>query len=216
MTSDLMRKLEQVAHDSRARFFPESHGEIAIVSFDGGETNYYAKFERERYMVYRESRGHPTMQGDFADLDHALMLISLLADDGFDSEPQTLRDTVHMIEADPSITDGQLAAIINRHIDPRFYSLGATLNANSVWLRVDARSHDVMYRDPTGTDGVISSSSVTDDYNMRAYDVLVVCNYAWKVQYAWKRILDWGFAPDDPQLTPILRRVLVLEEPTEP
>ena len=70
-----------------------------------------------------------------------------------------------------------------------------------------------MYRDPAGSDGVILSYSVSDGEDSRAYDVGVVCNYAWNLQYAWRRILDWGFAPDDPQLTPILHRVMGVDTP---
>ena len=213
MTGDLMRKLEQVAHGRRAKFFPEIHGKIAVVSAGMGEIEYYAKSERGRYVVYKAERGVSSPEGDVADVDHAILLIGLLADDGTMHRPDEIVNIVHVIEGDSSITDGQLAAIIDRHIDPRFYSLGAARNSNGVWLRVGPQSHDVMYRDPDGTDGVISSDTVTDAYDMRAYDVAVVCNYAWCLQYAWRRILDWGFAPDDPQLTPILHLVLGVDEP---
>ena len=213
MTNDLMRKLEQVAHARRAWFEAEDGDQIGYVGFDGGETEYYAKFEGGRYVVYRVSRGHPSVQGRFADVDHALLLIGLLADNGIDHRPDEIVNIVHTIERDPSISDEELAAIIDRHIESRFYSLGAACNVNSVWLRVGERSHDVMYRDPTGSDGVISSDTVTDDYNMHAYDVLVMCNYAWDLQYAWRRILDWGFSPDDSELLPILRRVLRVDGP---
>ena len=213
MTGDLMRKLEHVAHDRRGKFFPESRGRIAMVGFDMGEIEYYAKFELGRYVVYKAERGVSSPEGDVADVDHAILLIGLLADDDTGHRPAEIVNIVHVIEGDPSITDGQLEAIIERHIDPRFHSLGAARNPDSVWLRVSPQSHDVMYRDPDGTDGVISSSKVTDAYNMRANDVGVVCNYAWNLQYAWQRILDWGFTPDDPQLTPILRRVLRVDEP---
>ena len=213
MTGDLMRKLEQVAHDRRGKFFPESRGRIAMVGFDMGEIEYYAKFEGGRYVVYWESRGRPSVEGVFADVDHAILLIGLLADGGITHRPAEIVNIDDVIKGDPSITDGQLEAIIERHIDPRFHSLGAARNPDSVWLRVSPQSHDVMYRDPDGTDGVISSDTVTDAYDMRPNDVAVVCNYAWNLQYAWRRILDWGFTPDDPQLTPILRRVLRVDEP---
>ena len=213
MTENLMQKLERVAHGRRAQFFPESHGRIAVVGFDMGEIEYYAKSERGRYVVYRESRNHPSVQGDFAEVDHAILLIGLLADAGTMHRPDEIINIDDVIRGDPSITDGQLAAIIDRHIDPGFYSLGAAHNPDSVWLRVSPQSHDVMYRDPAGTDGVISSDTVTDAYDMRPNDVAVVCNYAWNLQYAWRRILDWGFAPDDPQLTPILHLVLGVDEP---
>ena len=213
MTGDLMRKLEQVAHDRRGKFTPEWHGEIATVSFDMGEIEYYARFEGGRYLVYKAERGVSSAKADVADVDHAILLIGLLADGGITHRPAEIINMYHVIKGDPSITDGQLAAIIERHIDPRFYSLGEARNPDSVWLRVSPQSHDVMYRDPAGTDGVISSDTVTDAYDMRPNDVAVVCNYAWNLQYAWRRILDWGFAPDDPQLTRILRLVLGVDEP---
>ena len=215
MTGDLMRKLEQVAHDRRGKFFPEIHEKIAVVSADMGGIQYYARFEGGRYLVYKAERGVSSAKADVADVDHAILLIGLLADDGFDSEPRELRDIDHVIKGDSSITDGQLASIIDRHIDPRFYSLGAARNSNGVWLRVGPQSHAVMYRDPDGTDGVILSYSVSDGEDPRAYDVGVVCNYAWCLQYAWQRILNWGFTPDDPQLTPILHRVMGVDEPLE-
>ena len=213
MTNDLMRKLEQVAHARRAWFEAEDGDQIGYVVFNQGEIEYYAKVEGSRYVVCTAERGCSSAEADVADMDHAVLLIGLLMDRGTGHRPDELVNVVHVIEGDPSISDEELAAIIDRHIESRFYSLGAACNVNSVWLRVGERSHDVMYRDVTGSDGVILSDSVTDAYNMHAYDVAVVCNYAWNLQYAWRRILDWGFQTDDPELTPILRRVLDVEAP---
>ncbi|MEE8701914.1 hypothetical protein [Bifidobacterium crudilactis] len=197
---DMMQRVERIAKLGNLWFRTQYDDEIALAGDQ--ETQLFARHADSGFVAVERNRGKEREILRLSDLEHALLMISVMIDDGFDSEPQELRDMSRFIEAYPQVTDGELAALISRFIDPRYFALGMPDHGDCVWLKARDGVHDITYRDRQGHDHPISNGYSRDT------DVFVMGNYAWKLQYVRHRANDWGFEADDPQLERILKYTL--------
>jgi hypothetical protein len=201
---DMMQRVERIAKLRNRWFFQQRDDRIALV--DNQEIQYFARHADGGFVVVERNRGKEEEVLRLPDLEHALLMISVLLDDGFHSEPQELRDMSEFIEACPLVSDGELAALIARFIDPRYFALGMPDRDGCVWLKARDGVHDITYRDGQGHDHLISNGYSRDS------DVAVLGNYAWTLQYVRHRANDWGFEAGDPQLERIVKQALWIRE----
>ncbi|MEE8701913.1 hypothetical protein [Bifidobacterium crudilactis] len=201
---DMMQRVERIAKLDDYLFFQQRYDRIALV--DDPEIQFFARHADDGFVVVKTSRGMEREMLRLPDLEHALLMISVLLDDGFDSEPQELRDMDEFIEACPRVSDDELAALIARFIDPRYFALGMPDRDGCVWLKARDGVHDVTYRDGQGHDHTILNGYSRDT------GVAVLGNYAWTLQYVRHRANDWGFEADDPQLERIVKYALRIRE----
>jgi hypothetical protein len=200
----MMQRLERIATIQKYEFTEHDSDKIVNV-FTPGNVQFYIRHVNDDFIVYRNERGEGEVFRS-NDVEHAILMLSTLFDDGFHSKPEELRNMIDLVDPRPVVSDTELETVVSRYIDPFFFSFGSPVHGNRIWLRENDDSWDVVYRDLKGQDGLISKKS------SRGMGIFVLSNYAWALQYMWARTMDWGFNPEDPQLNRILHIIFYGKE----
>lgn len=164
--------------------------------------NYYEmEYCKEKFNIYRISRGQKAEIANFCEEKYAYLFMGLLANESIESIINPVPDAICNLFDEKEDSLGYLEKLISKYVKNTFFSIFEFKN-NSICL-IKEDNYIVYFVDWKGKKNVVSCDN--DEFGI---GLQVLCNYAWTFQWIWKQINGWNVDLDNKEFIYVIKKVL--------